>query len=130
MANTVTQKTLNGSGTDLYITRVIQIASDGTEEADLVIFDNSTFCNDVSKGRVVYLELWGSACECIFEWDQTTDSEIVRTNPNEGNAKFDFVKIGGGRNPNGAGATGDILLTTTGLDANDTLTIKMIVKQH
>lgn len=130
MANTVTQTTLNGSGSETYISRLIHIFSDGTEEADLVIFDNSAFAADVSKGRLLFVEANGSACSCILEWDQTTDAEICRFTPEDG-FKLDFASIGGltGKNPGAAGATGDIVLTTTGLDAGDEVTIKIIVQQ-
>jgi hypothetical protein len=128
MANTVTQTTIEGSSSDALISRVIHITSDATEETDLVIFDNSAFAADTSIGRLLSVEANGSPCVCILEWDQTTDSEIIRFNPADG-FKFDFLKNGGGGNPNAAGATGDLLLTTTGLDSGDEVTIKILVKQ-
>lgn len=128
MANTKTQTTIEGSGSDTFISRVIHISSDGTEETDLVIFDNSAFIADASKGRLLCVKANGSNCSCILEWDQTTDSEIIRFTPADG-FEHDFICLGGGGNPNGSGATGDLLLTTTGLDAGDEFTIKIIVAQ-
>ncbi len=39
------------------------------------------------------------------------------------------MKMGGGHNPNATGATGDLILTTGNLDANDEVTIKILVSQ-
>lgn len=128
MPNTVTQKTLDGSGSDTYVSRNIHINSDGSEETDLVIFDNSAFIADVSKGRLISLKASGDSCDLIFEWDQSTDSEIIRINPGSG-IDIDFIKLGGGGNPNGSGATGDLLLTTANLDNGDSVTITIVVKQ-
>ncbi len=77
MANTVTQTTLEGSGTDMYISRIVHITSDGTEETDLVIFDNSAFGADTSKGRLLKVEANGSPCLCILEWDQMASVLIL-----------------------------------------------------
>ena len=130
MANTITQTTLAGVGSDMQISRLIHITSDGSEETDLVIFDNSAFVADVSKGRLLKVKAFGNTCVCILEWDQTTDAEVCRFTP-EGTFCLDFMKYGGltGSNPAAAGATGDLLLTTTGLDAGDEITIEIIVKQ-
>jgi hypothetical protein len=128
MANTVTQTTLVGSGSDKVISRRIHIVSDGTEESDLVIYDNSTLINDASKGRVRKIEAYGSSCQLLFEWDQTTDAPIAALDP-ANSPCLDFIKTGGGENPNGTGATGDVLLTTTNLDSGDVVTIFIEVAQ-
>ncbi len=129
MPNTVTQRTLYGSGSMKTIVRSINIVSDGSEESDLVIFDNSAFCNNVAKGRVMKISASGSDCTCTIEWDQTTDSPIANFNP-ANNTPLCFHKFGGITNPNGTGATGDILLTTTGLDSGDVVTIFITVDQN
>ena len=128
MANTVTQKTLTGAGSDTYIKRHIHISSDGTEESDLVIFDNSAFCADTSKGRLVCIKAWGASAELTFEWDQSTDAEIIRINP-DGPIDVKLGSIGNASNPNGSGATGDILLSTANLDSGDIVDIIIVVQQ-
>lgn len=103
--------------------------SDGSEETDLVIYDNSTFINDVSKGRLVEIQVSGSSCQGQLEWDQTTDSPAFTFDPANGN-HWDFSSFGGISNPNGTGATGDLLLTTTNLDAGDVLSIIIKICQN
>lgn len=129
MANTITQRTLLGSGKDKNIVRLINIVSDGSEETDLVIYDNSTLVADVSKGRLVELMVSGSSCQLQFEWDQTTDSPAFTCDPANGNT-WCFDSFGGISNPNGTGATGDLLLTTTNLDAGDVVSIIIKICQN
>lgn len=129
MANTVTQTTLFGSGDDKNIVRRIHIVSDGTEEADLVVYDNSTLIADVTKGRLDYVHAMGSDCVCRLEWDATTD--VVATCVNPSSAGFnDFRHFGGLNNPAGSGATGDLLLTTASLDAGDEVTLILGISQN
>jgi hypothetical protein len=129
MANTVTQRTLIGSGKDKSIVRLINIVSDGSEEADLIVYDNSAFVNDVSKG--VLQEVWVSGSDCVarLEWDQTTDSPAFSINPSTG-GYWDFRSFGGIGNPNGTGATGDLVLSTAALDAGDELTLIIKIGQN
>lgn len=128
MANTVTQRTLFGGGNSRKVVRLIHIVSDGTEETDLVIYDNSTLVNDVAKGAVRRVEAWGNSCTCRLEWDQTTDSPIISFDPIN-NPKADFRTFGDVGNPGGSGATGDVVLTTANLDAGDEVTILIEVMQ-
>lgn len=128
MANTIVQRTLAGAGSAHTIVRLIHIVSDGSEETDLVVYDNSTLCNDVSKGSLVHIQASGSSCTCRLEWDQTTDSPVISFDP-VSNLDLDFSCYGGIRNPNGTGATGDLVLTTANLDAGDEVTIIMTIRQ-
>lgn len=129
MANTVTQRTLFGAGASKYIIRQIHIVSDGSEETDLVVYDNSAFINDTAKG--VLTEVWASGSDCTLrlEWDQTTDSPAFAANPSNG-GYWDFRSFGGIGNPNGTGATGDLLLTTGGLDSGDEVTLIIKIGQN
>lgn len=130
MVNTVTQRTLVGSGKDKMIVRSIHIVSDGSEETDLVIYDNSTLVNDVTKGRLV--ELWVSGSDCVLrlEWDQTTDSPVFAVNPASSGNHWDFSVFGGITNPAGTGATGDLLLSTASLDSGDEVSIIIRIAQN
>lgn len=128
MANTVTQRTLVGSDDSPIIVRLINIVSDGSEETDLVVFDNSAFSNKPAKGSLVKVQASGSSCVLRLEWDQTTDSPIVSLDPSKSQIMC-FKDFGGIVNPNGTGATGDILLTTSGLDAGDEVTLIITVRQ-
>lgn len=128
MANTVTQRTLMGGGKERNVIRLIHILSDGTQESGTVIYDNSAFVNDVTKGNLWRVWVSGSDSIIRLEWDQTTKSPAYAANPV--NAPHpDFSKIGGIKNPNGTGATGDLLLTTSGLAANEEVFIIIEIKQ-
>jgi len=129
MANTIMQRTLVGGGSDDNIYRLIHIISDGSEETDLVIYDNSTLTNNVAKGSLKQVWLAGSDALVRLEWDQTTDAPIFSGNPIN-SPYFDFRAFGGITNPNGAGATGDILLTTANLDIGDEVVIILHIFQN
>lgn len=129
MPNTVTQRTVSGSGTDRNIIRLIHIVSDGSEETDLVVYDNSTLVNDVTKGTLVEVWISGSDCVARLEWDQTTDSPAFVGNPSTG-GHWDFTQFGGIGNPGGTGATGDLVLTTSALDAGDELMLILRITQN
>lgn len=129
MVNTVTQRTISGSGSDRNIIRIIHIVSDGSEESDLVVYDNSAFINDVSKGSLQEVWLSGSDCVARLEWDQSTDSPAFAGNPSTG-GYWDFSSFGGVPNPNGTGATGDLVLTTSSLDSGDELMLIIRIAQN
>lgn len=118
MANTVIQRTLMGAGKDRNVIRLIHIASDGTQETDTIVYDNSTFVNDTTKGNLYKVWLSGSTSIIHLSWDQTTDSPALAANPGNGHC-YDFSQFGGVKNPNGTGATGDLLLSTSGLASGD-----------
>ena len=131
MANAVTQKILIDGGTMVgsHVIKQIVIVSDGSEETDLVIYDNSAHVADVLKGIVRRVKATGSsACQCILEWDQTTDSVVCAFEPGAG-VDIDYRHVGGIKNPGAVGATGDLLLTTTNLDAGDVITIEIEIGQ-
>lgn len=107
-----------GSGSERNIYRLIHIVSDGSEETDLIVYDNSTFMNDVNGGSLKQVWLSGNDCTVRLEWDQTTDSPAFAGGPQNG-AHWDFRGFGGITNPGGTGATGDLVLTTSNLDAGD-----------
>lgn len=129
MANTVTQRTLVGSGSEKNIVRLISVVSDGTEESNLVVYDNSAFVNNTAKGTL--MEVWASGSDCVarLSWDQTTDSVAYSVNPSS-NTKLCFREFGGISNPNGTGATGDLLLNTANLDAGDEFTLIIWITQN
>lgn len=129
MPNTKTQRTIAGAGNDRHVIRLINIVSDGSEETDLVIYDNSAFVANVLKGKLIEVLASGSSCVCRLEWDQTTNSPIASFDPFN-TQKLCFEDFGGISNPGGTGATGDIVLTTSGLDAGDEVTLLIKVRQQ
>lgn len=125
----MTQRTLVGAGTDKIIVRSIHIVSDGSEETDLVVYDNSAFVANVTKGRLLSIWASGSDCNARLEWDQTTDAPAFAINPSNG-GHWCFEQFGGINNPGGTGATGDLVLTTTSLDAGDEFILILRISQN
>ncbi len=128
MANTVTQRTLMGGGSDKNIYRLVHIISDGTEESDLVVYNNSDFVADTAKGNLKQIWVSGDASVIRLEWDQTADSPAFTCVPG-GVDHIDFRHFGGISNPNGSGATGDLVLTSVDLDAGDELSLIIHIDQ-
>lgn len=128
MANTVTQRTLFGSATTKKVVRVAHIIGVDAQESDLVIYDNSAFIADVTKGKINKIKVIGKNSGIArIEFDQTADSPIAVFGDQGG--EVDFSHIGGVGSPGGAGATGDIVLTTVGLAANDEIAVYIEVDQ-
>jgi hypothetical protein len=128
MANVIVQRTLFGSGSSRKVVRSVHIISDGSEETDLIVYDNSDFINDATKGRLTKIIASGNPCTCRLEWDQTTDNAIISFDPSYP-LQVDFSFFGGISNPNGAGATGDILFSTGSLDLGDEITLIFEIEQ-
>ena len=122
MPNTITQDTVMGAAGNNVVVRRIVIVSDGSEESDLVIFDRSTFDSLTTSGRIMRIQADGSSCQCLLEWDATTDVAAYAFDPSN-QIDRDFRAYGGLVNNGGTGATGDLLLTTTNLDSGDVVTI-------
>lgn len=128
MANTISNVSVSGTGTDNIIVIRLHIISDGSEESDYVVYDNSAYFNVPSKGRLLKVQASGSSCVCRLEWDQTTDYQIASFDPSN-TQELCWKSFGGIQNPNGSGATGDILLTTANLDSGDEVTLFLYVRQ-
>lgn len=130
MANTITNTrlVLGNSKVVQYLT----IASDGTQETDLVVYDSSVVAGLLgktdplnSKIRSMTYVTSGAAVVAKLEWDATTDVLALALPKSDDHMCFDH--IGGLKNTAGTGKTGDILLTTTGLAAGDSLTLILVV---
>lgn len=128
MANTNTNRVLSGSPSDKNYYVMLNISSDGTEESDLVVYNNSAAINNVTRGKVMQVWASGSSCRLTLEWDQTTDSPIASFDPAY-TQHLDFRSFGGISNPGAAGATGDVVLTTANLDNGDAVTLILHIEQ-
>jgi hypothetical protein len=131
MANTVTQRTLVGGGSDKRVIVLTHVVSDGaTNETALVVYDNSTFINSVTKGTLEKVWVSGSTCNLTLYWDQTTDAPILTIDPVSGIGLMDYTDFGGVDNPGATGATGDIILATTSFaTAGKSFTVIVQVRQ-
>lgn len=128
MANTVVQRTLTGVGSTKYVIRHIHIISDGSEESNLIVYDNSTFINDPLKGALEEIWATGNSCTIRLSWDQTTDSAIISMDP-VAQRHLSFKDFGGIQNPGATGATGDIFLNTANLDSGDEVMLILKIRQ-
>ena len=129
MPNTVVQTTLAGGANSRLVVRHITIISDGTQETNLVVYDNSAFRNDPLRGCLLQVQASGSSCVCRLAWQQTTDFVATTVNPGSDNGNADFRLVGGVSNPGATGATGDLRLTTIGLASGDAVTLVITVRQ-
>lgn len=118
----------------------LTIASDGTEETDLLIYDSSAVAAEIAKINPGFpdpltcriLEVYGSVAAAStarvkLEWDASTDVLAMDIPAGQSPTKANFRKHGGLTNQGGTGINGDILLTTTGLESGDTITIVLTV---
>lgn len=134
MANTVTNtQVLVGQNE---VIQYVTLASDGSQETDLVIYDSSAVATSLGITDPLtcnILSVYGSASTAStarvwLEFDATTDILAIdipaQTNPTDKNFRY----IGGLKNTAGTGITGDVTLTTTGLASGDKLTIILEVK--
>lgn len=115
MANTITKTTLLDGPRNLV--QIINIVGDESgEESNTVLVDRSTF-EPVAGTELVVTKIEGlvSGFTAALSFDATADLVFVRL-PDADWFCHDWKDIGGvSSNKAGAGANGDILLTTTGL---------------
>ena len=120
MTNTVTSSNiLLGNKKVVYY---VTIASDGSEETDLVVFDSSAVAAlfqvdklDPLNCRITKLTYSTNSVLGVvhLEWDASTDV-LAWAFPPAASGEWDFKEIGGLKNT-ATSPTGDITLTTTGL---------------
>ncbi len=128
MADAVTSTILH-SGQDKFSV-VLTNRSDGTGEADVIKVDISTILNQngLPCTRAGLLEVQYSIqgfTSVQLEWDHTTDdvAEILGA----GNGYRDYRDVSPFMDPQSAGGTGDLLLTTFGAAANATYDITLLL---
>lgn len=141
MPNTITN-TRTVCGRDEVVQQIL-IVSDGSEETDYLAYDSSAVHtvignSDTLKATIMEVEVIAQKAANVatmtFEYDASTD--VVALPLSIGSAapslhfKGNFRSSGGIVNVAGAGATGDILVTTTGLDSGDTVLVILKVKPY
>lgn len=120
MAATVTSQTiLDGTKT-----LIVKIHIDGDAAGDLtdyVLVDASTFTPAYTNCSLRLLHALLSGFTAHLLWDATTNVEIINVPDYEVHYSQDEImgRIGSLPNNAGAGKTGDILITTSGLAAGD-----------
>jgi len=128
MGDTVTTQLLS-SGTNKKVLKFTNI-SDGTGEADVVKVnvDDANTCNWPTGTLCKINQIWMiSNLKWKLEWEATSDV-LIMTSGSYCCNYLDFRSFGGLRNNAGAGVTGDISITTTGVNLR-TYTIIMEVER-
>ena len=128
MANTITKQTIVDGSKRLIVK--IHILGDGSgEETTTVLIDASSYTPAFTNEALysVHSNLNGFTAELI--WDATANVPLLHLADYE--ADWLQTETGGVSIPNnaGAGKTGDILLTTTGLGAGDQGSIVIDIKK-
>ena len=127
MVNTITN-TRQIAGTKK-IVQYVTLSSDGSEETDYLVYDSSAVATAIgisdpldSTITAIYATTSVAAAARLFlEWDADTDVLALDIPPSNVLDK-DFRCIGGLENTASTGITGDITLTTTGLESGDKVT--------
>jgi hypothetical protein len=118
MANTITTQVIV-DGSRNTIIKVFIIGDGSGEETNTVVFDASAYktASTSNKLRKTCYNLNGF--EAVLNWDATANVPLITLGQGH-QEQIDFFRYGGGLpNNGGAGRTGDILMTTTGLGAGD-----------
>lgn len=134
MANTITNtRTVEGVKK---VVQYITLAYVDAQETGTVIYDSSAVATVLgvtdplkSSIRDIRYIASGAATKAHLLWDATTDVVALSLPYSAGGASvyMNFRDIGGLKNVAGSGITGDVLLTTTGLAAGDTITIILTI---
>ena len=121
MANSITRQVIH-NGSRNYVVKTT-IASDGATGDETDILVNATTGDMGTAASLIRLSAVTIGCSAVLEWDATADV-VLAALPSDREVKLDFTHIGGIPNNAGAGKTGDVVITTTGLStAGDTIVL-------
>lgn len=133
MANAITNTNLMKGGSEHV--NYLTLVSDGTEETDYVLYDSSALntvdgldCNIMKiEGCITTLDHTAVDVSVVLEFDATTDVLALSLPLNQPFC-YNFRCFGGLKNYAGTGKTGDITMTTTGLETGDAMWLVIHVK--
>lgn len=130
MANSITKQTIVDGSKWLIVK--IHIEGDGSgEETNTVLIDASTYTPAFTNEslQVIHAMLSGFTCDLL--WDATANVPITNIADYEAHfSETESQAVGNGfPNNAGAGKTGDILITTSGLGAGDHGTMVLKIKK-
>lgn len=138
MPNTVNQTAIIRSSRR--VINYITVTSDGSEETDLVVYDSSAIAAlvGITDPQTCQIEnVWFSGSKVantgtlLLEFDATTDVVALPINfsaTGDSHMHMCFEQFAGLKNYAGTGKTGDILLTTTGLDSGDSFMLVLDIR--
>lgn len=95
------------------------IVGNGGDLTDQVIYDASSFVDPTTDNKIMWIKHSMVGFSGFLSWDATANI-VFYPIPAEEAQHTSFVEFGGIINNAGAGKTGDILLTTSGLGSGDT----------
>ena len=113
--------------------RVIHAFVDTADATDVVVYDYSADTNNpngsASSGRILKGWVFGhGGADGEVEFDGTTDFPVIHL-PASTAACIDYSSIGGVPNK-ATSPTGDVTITTTGVNATDHLQIIFVLYKH
>lgn len=135
MANTVTQRTIFGSGTEKRVNRSVVVQYVDTATGTITIADASTFtgpdgpdnANAVDYFSITSIQYdLSDGVSVVILFDATSDVPAITLS---GQGELDFSKIGGLVDPKATGYTGDILATYAGMGAGDNIYLNFWLKK-
>ena len=129
MANSITKQTIIDGSKNLVVK--IHIEGDGSgEETNTVLIDASSYSPAFTDETLVGIHATLSGFTADLHWDATANVPLINIPDFEYNLNGKQIGwFGGLPNNAGAGKTGDILMTTIGLGANDHGTIILEIKK-
>lgn len=130
MANTITKTTIEDGKRNLI--QLITIVGDGSgEEANTVLVDRSTFApTDGTELAVVGIEGLLTGFSAVLSFEATTDLVFARLPDGDWFCHHWDAWGGVSSNKAGAGANGDILLTTSSLGNGDAATFILRMRKQ
>jgi hypothetical protein len=128
MADAVDTVTLHSDGRRHAV--LLTNISDGTGESGVAKIDISGLTDTQGNApkKVVIEELWWNIQgfqSVRLHWDHTTDDIIAALS---GSGRLDLRGLGGARDQEAAGGTGDVLLTTANNVSGNTYTIVIVAR--
>lgn len=125
MANTIHQNVIDVGSKK--ITNQFTLVSDGSEQTNFPVYTSADHVarNNIGgiysiKGCVTILDATATDVSVKLFWDANTD-ELALSLPINHPFEFDFKDIGILLNTSGSTSTGNLLLTTTGLESGDAI---------
>lgn len=126
MANTIASQTIQDGSRNLVVK--VTIIGDGSgEETNKIIVDASTFTPAFTNCKLMRIDYGFAGFAASLKWDGATDAELI-TLPADHTETQKYCFIEGIPN-NATTPTGDILMTTVGLDAGDTGHLVLYIKK-
>lgn len=126
MANTVTGPTILVGGTAASNHTVVHmhVTSDGTQMTNTALFTGV----NATKGAIQKVIVGGKHSGVVkLVWDDTGKTPVLSVSPSSG-GEYDFSSFGGIKNPNNAGSTGGVSVTTVGMASGDAFFITLIMR--